>query len=542
MRSSYPPRTSASSVVQEIRNPGGFPSDRPVASLRIHDMTDSNSTPSPDRALWSAPMWRAGDLGVPLPQSDHANSVCLPCWQDVVDYEEKKPRVVERLQAGYPRFVVPAACAQLFEKARKDIAGPDERCHLYPTRRSAERCAAQISQWSGASARVLPWPAAPVHAVCFPATAAESALKYWRHTGDGISSRRAEAILAGRRGDADSGPARATLRRRIAELAEVPVDAVYLFKSGMAAIYAVYRAISAIRPGRRCVQFGFPYVDTLRILKDFGTDGEFFPLGSRVDLEKLGALAVREKLAGVFCEFPSNPMLSSPDLAALSKLARSHGFPLVVDDTIATWANVNLRNVADVTVTSLTKFFTGRGDVMAGSAIVQPASPFAAEVRAALDAEYEDCLWGANAILAEQHSRDFAERVARTNRTTAQIVDWLRKQPEVADVYYPSIRDRDLFDAFRKRGGGYGGLFSVLLKDAARAAPIFYDRLEVCKGPNLGTTFTLCCPFTLLAHYKELDWAESCGVSRHLLRFSIGQEDADELIARIERALCRDGV
>lgn len=500
-------------------------------------MVDPDLPQSPDRVLWTNPKWRAEDLGVPLPQSGHANSVCLPRWQDVVDYEEKKPRVVERLQAGYPRFVVPAACARLFEEARRELARPDESCHLYPTRRSAERCAEQIHRWSGLDARVMPWPGPPVHAVCYPTAAEESALKYWRHTGDGISSRRAEAILAGRTRDTDSGPARTTLRRRIAELAEVPVESVYLFKSGMAAIYAVYRAIASIRPGRRSVQFGFPYVDTLRILKDFGAAGEFFPLGNREDLEKLAALADREKLAGIFCEFPSNPMLSSPDLASLSALARAHGSPLVVDDTIATWANVDLRTVADVSVTSLTKFFTGRGDVMAGSAIIQPASPLAAELRAALDAEYEDCLWGANAILAEEHSRDFAERLQRTNRTTAQIVDWLRNQPGVAEVYYPSVRDRDLFDAFRKPGGGYGGLFSVLLRDASRTAPVFYDHLEMCKGPNLGTTFTLCCPFTLLAHYKELDWAEQCGVSRHLLRFSIGQENPEDLIARIGRAM-----
>jgi cystathionine gamma-synthase len=209
----------------------------------------------------------------------------------------------------------------------------------------------------------------------------------------------------------------------------------------------------------------------------------------------------------------------------------------VVDDTISTWANVDLRSVADVLVTSLTKFFTGRGDVMAGAAVVHPDSPLAAVLRPALDAEYEDCIWSANAILAESYSRDFAERVQRTNATTVQVVDWLRAQPEVAEVYYPSVRDRALYDTFRKPGGGYGGLFSILLRDAPRTTPAFYDRLELCKGPNLGTTFTLCCPFTLLAHYNELDWAESCGVSRYLLRFSIGQENADELIARIGRAL-----
>jgi cystathionine gamma-synthase len=304
----------------------------------------------------------------------------------------------------------------------------------------------------------------------------------------------------------------------------------------MAAIYASYRAVQARRPGKRCVQFGFPYVDTLRILRDFGTDAEFFPLGNQDDLRKLEQLAEREELAGVFCEFPSNPLLSSPDLAGLSRLAHKHGFPLIVDDTIATWANVDLRSVADVVATSLTKFFTGRGDVMLGSAVVSPSSPLASELRAGLGAECEDCLWNESVAQAGEQSLDFTERVQRANRTTAQVVDWLRKQPDVAEVYYPAVRDRDLYDAYRKRDGGYGGLFSLLLREPEKISAAFYDRLEFCKGPNLGTTFSLCCPFTLLAHYGELDWAEQCGVSRYLLRFSIGQEDASELIARLDRA------
>jgi cystathionine gamma-synthase len=49
--------------------------------------------------------------------------------------------------------------------------------------------------------------------------------------------------------------------------------------------------------------------------------------------------------------------------------------------------------------------------------------------------------------------------------------------------------------------------------------------------------FTLACPFTLLAHYSELDWAESCGVSRHLIRISVGLEDPEDLIEDFERAL-----
>ena len=58
------------------------------------------------RNLLTDPACRPEDLGVPLPDSPHAVSVAMPCWQDVVDYEESRPRVTEALRCGYPRFFV----------------------------------------------------------------------------------------------------------------------------------------------------------------------------------------------------------------------------------------------------------------------------------------------------------------------------------------------------------------------------------------------------------------------------------------------------
>ncbi len=64
-----------------------------------------------------------------------------------------------------------------------------------------------------------------------------------------------------------------------------------------------------------------------------------------------------------------------------------------------------------------------------------------------------------------------------------------------------------------------------------------YDALEVCKGPSLGTAFTLVCPYVLLAHYEELAWAKSCGVPSHLLRVSVGLEEPQDLWERFLKAL-----
>lgn len=495
------------------------------------------TTSTPDVVLWKEPRWRAEDMGAPLPPSPHANSVCLPTWRDVCDYEEKKPRVLTRLRAGYPRFVIPPRVAQFLEMCARRFARSGERCLAYPSERAARRSVAALLRWSGATARIEPWGDGRVFVVVYPEAAHEWAIKYWRHTGDGISSRHAEALFDGGGAEPAGQAALAAVRARIAALMEVPADHVLLFPSGMAAIYTAHRAVTVLRPGARSVQYGFPYVDTLKIQQDLGPGAIFLPFGNEAELPLLRDALAAEPVSGLFCEFPSNPLLGTPPLRAMSEICARHEVPVVVDDTISTYANVNPLPACDLVVTSLTKFFTGRGDVMAGAIVLNPHRPLAAGLRTALAAEYENTIWGGDALVMDAYSVDFTARMQKTNATTSALATWLREQPEVAEVYYPQFRDRARYDEFKRPGAGYSGLFSLVLKDAAATSARFFNRLEISKGPNLGTTFSLACPFTLLAHYGELDWAEQCGVSRHLIRFSIGLEEASDLQDRFARAL-----
>ncbi|MEO0416936.1 MAG: PLP-dependent transferase, partial [Verrucomicrobiota bacterium] len=67
-------------------------------------------------------------------------------------------------------------------------------------------------------------------------------------------------------------------------------------------------------------------------------------------------------------------------------------------------------------------------------------------------------------------------------------------------------------------------------------AEAFYDKVRISKGPSLGTYYSLLCPYTLLAHYDELEWAQERGVDPHLLRISIGEESLEDLQARFSEA------
>jgi cystathionine gamma-synthase len=207
------------------------------------------------------------------------------------------------------------------------------------------------------------------------------------------------------------------------------------------------------------------------------------------------------------------------------------------DDVVATPFNVDLSGHADLIATSLTKFIAGTGDVMGGALICNPRSALSSELKAIASAQHEDLLFADDAALLDAQARSFPQRMEQHNRNGLLLAERLRAHPAVERVWYPKWEFNEVYEAVRRPQGGWSSLVTFLPRNAESRSPRIYDRMAVCKGPSLGTTFTLACPFTLLAHYTELEWAESCGVSRHLIRISVGLEDPEILWQRIDQAL-----
>ncbi|KAI9483209.1 MAG: pyridoxal phosphate-dependent transferase [Benjaminiella poitrasii] len=315
---------------------------------------------------------------------------------------------------------------------------------------------------------------------------------------------------------------------------------VYLYPCGMSAIYHAHQVAMAIGDAAlKSVCFGFPYTDTLKILQKWGPGCHFYGLGEDESIDELEAqLDSGEKILSLFCEFPSNPLLKSPDVKRLRRLANKHNFLIVVDETIGNFCNVAVLEWADMVVSSLTKIFSGDSNVMGGSMILNPNGSHYDQLKAKLTQDYEDLVWFEDAVFLERNSRNFKERSHIINQNAETLCDFLVTHPKVEKVFYPKYVCRKHFDSIKVNSdtAGYGGLFSILLKDEKSAAA-FYNHLHCAKGPSLGTNFTLCSPYTILAHYNELDWAEQYGVCRYLVRVSVGLEDKQKLINMFSEAL-----
>lgn len=330
-------------------------------------------------------------------------------------------------------------------------------------------------------------------------------------------------------------PDRGSSRRGVADLSE---NDVHLYPCGMSSIFHTHRMMLEARGPMKSILFGFPYVDTLKILEKFGPGCIFYGNGESEDLDDLEKrLKSGERYLAMFCEFPGNPMLKCPDLQRIRTLADTYDFGVVVDETIGNFINVHVLPYADVVVSSLTKIFSGECNVMGGSSIFNPRSRYYQALKDVAKSEYEDNCWAEDLIFLERNSRHFVSRIESINENAEAICDVLRAHPLVKTVYYPkSNPSRAFYDACRTPTGGYGGLLSVTFQHTAQAIA-FFDRLETAKGPSLGTNFTLTSPYVILAHYMELDWAAQFGVPSDLIRISVGLEDAEDLKSRFTIAL-----
>ena len=472
--------------------------------------------------LHTHPLCHPENLGAPIPDSPHAVSVCLPTWADIIGYEEKDPRVLDTMRTGYPRFffhpLINQVRAALEPKPGRDVLP-------FADKAAAQQCAT-LAEGKAVEIDGL-W------AAYFPAANLPIARAYWQHAGRILSSRAAEDWLSSRQISAPDIALEQTLRQRLADWSGAPATNISLHPSGMAAIFTAFEAVTTRRPGKRTVMFGFPYTDTLKILTKFGSGAEFYPRGDTGDLASLRDLLAREEIAGIFCEFPSNPLLNTPDLPALHEMASAHGVPIIVDDTIGTFFNVDVLPHVDFIATSLTKAISGEGDVMAGALTVNPRGLFSDN----LPSTAPGGIYTRDLEVLERNSRDFPERMKTANTNALDLARFLAAQPAIEHVWYPGLNPSPVYEQLRKPQGGYGAVLSFLPHHAAQNTPRIFEKLQLSHGISLGTKYSLVCPYVQLAHYQELPWAKECGIDPYLLRVAVGTEPWEDLKARFTSAL-----
>lgn len=490
-------------------------------------------------------------LGQRIPGSVHSVSCSLPTMHAVCGYEEKKPDVMRQLSSGYPRFVVHPFLQQLARHLAAKHGLADQHLWLASSARMADELAAHLG-----AAHVTRFHDGAVHAVAHPEVPeiASRAKTFLQNVGGFLSSRAAEDELVARgllpaaQPEAlHAGNAEEMIRRELRPaFAPAAANDLLLASNGMNAIYAAFRASGELQAARGrtiWVQLGWLYLDTIIILQKFTqAPGDYVyvrDVFDRAGLEKLFA-EKGDRIAGIVMEVPTNPLIQTPEVAALAALAHRHGAHVLLDPSITCAWNLDVLRHSDVLVSSLTKYTASEGDLTAGVAVVNPAGPDADYLRQRIAARLEPV-----------YARDLARLAAQIGQTrpvldqihgsVPQVAAFLEKHPAVKDVFWalhPASRKNYLQVA--RSPQAVGSMISFSLRGSLEK---FYDRLRLPKGPSFGMKTTLICPFMYLAHYDlvttEAGRAElaASGIDPELLRLSIGTEPTADIIAALAEAL-----
>lgn len=475
--------------------------------------------------------------------------------RDVCGYEEKDPSVTAHLTSGYPRFVVHPFARQLAAHFEKEPSLQGKKLWLVSSARMAQQLAAHLGPGDGGS---LLFARDGLHGVAHPASndTAARAKTFLQHIGGFLSSRAAEDHLVRLqllpRAEPEAlfpGDASAEIRRQLLRALPGATERdVLLASSGMNAVYATFRAIADVQAARGrtiWIQLGWLYLDTIAILKKFtASPSDYVYVRDVFDREGLERIFAKfgPRIAGVVAEVPTNPLLQTPDVAALAGLCRRQGARLVVDPTMASIFNLDVLPHADVVTSSLTKYAASEGDVIAGFTAINPASPDAAELRRRIAVELEPVYPRDLSRLAQEIGA--VDDVLRAiHRNAAAVVKFLVSHAAVKDVFWalhPASRAN--YQRIARAPDAVGGMITFTLRKLG-GLTAFYDALRLPKGPSFGMKTTLICPFMYLAHYdlvttpSGLAELSASKLDPDLLRLCVGTEPSDEIIAALAEAL-----
>jgi cystathionine beta-lyase/cystathionine gamma-synthase len=312
-------------------------------------------------------------------------------------------------------------------------------------------------------------------------------------------------------------------------------ESALLLSSGMAASSTALLAL--LKPGDEVVCSAAVYGGTHNLLSDL------LPrYGIRTRLVSIDELARPERIIGdatkvVWFESPNNPTLRCVDVAAVGSACRARHVISVIDNTFATPINQRPLSLGiDLVMHSVTKYLNGHSDVTAGALcgpdrLMKEIDRTRKVVGTVLDPQ--------PAYAIGRGLKTLEVRVERHNANAIAVATWLEKDRRVERVYYPGLESHPDHLLARKQMRGFGGMVCVDLGGGQQRAEQFFDRLTVFRrAASLGGVESLCSLPVLTSHVGHSDEElVRSGVTRSMVRLSVGLEDVQDLIEDLDQAL-----
>lgn len=308
----------------------------------------------------------------------------------------------------------------------------------------------------------------------------------------------------------------------------------FAYASGMAAISSTFLMFSA---GDHVIVTEDVYGGTYRlltlILSRLQIESTFVDL---TDLEQVKA-AIKPNTKAVYMETPSNPTLKITDVSAVCEWAKSHELLTILDNTFMTpYYQRPIEQGVDIVLHSATKFLGGHSDVLAGLAVARTAE---------LGAQLKMLQNGLGTVLAPQESwllmrgmKTLEARMAHSEKSAARLAEWLDGRSDIASVFYPGLASHPGREIHERQSSGYGAVVSFDVGSGERAKAVL-NRVQLpLVAVSLGAVESILSYPAMMSHASmPAEVRAARGITDGLLRFSVGLENIEDLLADLEQAL-----
>jgi cystathionine gamma-synthase len=484
--------------------------------------------------------------GQTLPQNNiHAVSVSMPNLQDVIDYEEQTPEILEKITIAYPRFVMHPylKILAIFIKEKYKINDNYEVVLL-----SSQKAVKLVSNKYFIHNKIEINEPFGVILVQNGTTQLNKVLKFIQHVGYNLSSRLAEdylfdvGLLDKKHEEIleDKKNAHDILVSNLASAYNQPKSNICLTPSGMNAVYCALRGIKSIQSvnGKtKLIQLGWLYLDTMNIVEHYFDENKIFYDINDLDSVENYLIQNGHTISAIITEIPTNPLLQTVDLVRLKELCTKYNIVLVIDATFATPYNLDLKPYADIYVESLTKFASGNADVLMGAIILNENSKISMISQEFF--KHADMPYIKDIQRLAYEIQNYESRMKIISSNIKKLVEYFKTAPFIDEIFYClSPKYASNYQKLMIDENSYTGIVSATFKKDFKEV---YDKLNFAKGPSLGTEFTLLMPYTYLAHYDLItsksgnEFLNKIGLPINLLRISVGCENIDEIINEFKR-------
>ncbi len=308
------------------------------------------------------------------------------------------------------------------------------------------------------------------------------------------------------------------------------------FSSGIASIYTVF---SIFKTGDHIIVSDEIYGGTTNIVQNifkpnFGLEIDFVSFSDLDNLRK----AIKPNTKLIWFETPTNPLLTVIDIEAVVEIAKEHRVLTGIDNTFATpYLQSPLLLGVDISAHAVTKYLAGHCDISAGAVVCNDEELFE-------KLSLVGCNQGNNSnamlgFLASRGLKTLKVRLDNACRSAFILAHWLKPDPRVEAVYFPGLAEHPGHDIAKKQMRGFGGMVSLLVRGDLQKTLRFLAALKrFILAFSLGGAESLCeHPATMTHAMLSKEEREQIGIRDNLVRLSIGQEDLEDLIADLDRAL-----